>query len=394
MEDRAAAETRRVTLDLAPAAPRGARAVGMAIAGALGVPLADATALVAAAPVTLPRRFQPDPADALVAKLAAAGARVTVDHEPGGPAAACATHPALDAERPCEGCGAPACALCFARAPAAWLCGGCSGKKTRSRSFFRARVAVLLAVLAAVLLHAWQDVRSREARTDWRRTLNVALIVVRVGDVDPAGMSALDARVAALEDQLAAEFQRHGGAAPPFEIIVKGPVEMPEGPPVLAGDGALDLARYSYDRWRYLSAVEARAGVERAGFDSRICLVVRPGQGKARRFVEGLSEQGGRVGVVEVELDAEMVDFALFVVAHELLHTLGASDKYDASGDVIMPDGLAEPELVPRLPQRYVEIMARHRPLAPGVSEPPDGLDDLRVGDRTAEEIGWRPAGD
>ena len=45
-----------------------------------------------------------------------------------------------------------------------------------------------------------------------------------------------------------------------------------------------------------------------------------------------------------------MADFALFVAAHELFHTLGATDKYDASGAALVPSGLAEPDLNPLVP--------------------------------------------
>ena len=61
-----------------------------------------------------------------------------------------------------------------------------------------------------------------------------------------------------------------------------------------------------------------------------------------------------------------MVDFALFVFAHELMHTLGATDKYDGAGAALIPSGLAEPDAVPRFPQRFVEVMARNRPVAAG----------------------------
>jgi hypothetical protein len=95
------------------------------------------------------------------------------------------------------------------------------------------------------------------------------------------------------------------------------------------------------------------------------------------------------VGLVEVELDATMVDFALFVAAHELLHTLGATDRYDDAGEPLVPEGLADPDLEPRYPQHATEVMARHRAVAPGRSKPPESLDELVVGDTTAREIGW-----
>ena len=56
---------------------------------------------------------------------------------------------------------------------------------------------------------------------------------------------------------------------------------------------------------------------------------------------------------------------------------------------IAVPGGLAEPDLVPMYPQRYVELMARHRPLDETHSKPPKELADLRVGKETAREIGW-----
>jgi hypothetical protein len=79
----------------------------------------------------------------------------------------------------------------------------------------------------------------------------------------------------------------------------------------------------------------------------------------------------------------------LFVAAHELFHTLGASDKYDPSGHASYPSGFAEPERTPLYPQRGIELMARNRPLSPTSERPPEKLDELWVGDETAREIGW-----
>jgi hypothetical protein len=84
-----------------------------------------------------------------------------------------------------------------------------------------------------------------------------------------------------------------------------------------------------------------------------------------------------------------MVDFTLFVVAHELFHTLGATDKYDASGRTLVPKGLAEPDRLPRYPQIFVEVMARNRPVSSDEEKVPESLDELAVGPTTAKEIGW-----
>jgi hypothetical protein len=60
-----------------------------------------------------------------------------------------------------------------------------------------------------------------------------------------------------------------------------------------------------------------------------------------------------------------------------------------AASAVLVPDGLAEPALEPRYPQRFAEIMARERPLSETSEARLVSLDELGVGPATAREIGW-----
>ena len=76
----------------------------------------------------------------------------------------------------------------------------------------------------------------------------------------------------------------------------------------------------------------------------------------------------------------------------ELLHTLGATDKYDPQTlQPIHPDGYAEPNRQPRHPQALAEIMAGRIPVAEGRAEEPDSLADTLIGPQTAIEIGLQP---
>jgi len=63
------------------------------------------------------------------------------------------------------------------------------------------------------------------------------------------------------------------------------------------------------------------------------------------------------------------------VITHELLHTFGATDKYDLStGLPLYPEGFAEPQLIPRYPQQLAEIMAGRMPLAATEARLPTAL--------------------
>jgi hypothetical protein len=78
------------------------------------------------------------------------------------------------------------------------------------------------------------------------------------------------------------------------------------------------------------------------------------------------------------------------VIAHEVMHTLGATDKYEPrSGLPVFPQGYARPDAEPRYPQPAAEIMAGRRPLSPGSAEMPAGLSAVEVGATTAREIRW-----
>ena len=78
------------------------------------------------------------------------------------------------------------------------------------------------------------------------------------------------------------------------------------------------------------------------------------------------------------------------VLAHELLHTLGATDKYaPASNLPRFPDGFADPSAKPLLPQSKAELMAGRIPLDDRHAEIPESLRKVVIGQLTAREIGW-----
>jgi len=249
------------------------------------------------------------------------------------------------------------------------------------------RLSVLLTLLGLVGLWGYGDVQSRKARTHWDRTLSVAVVLVTTDGVAPESVQRFEARLPDLEARLAHEFRRYREGPRPFRLVLHGSAEA--GSPPELPESSWDIPRHLYRQWSYLSAIDNQVGLNSSEYDSRIYVVARRPASNAMQLVEGYSQLGGRVGIVEVELNEEMVDLVLSVTAHELLHTLGAEDKYDATGRTLIPEGLAEPERNPRFPQRYVEVMARNRPVSDNQERILDSLDELAVGPHTAREVGW-----
>jgi len=78
------------------------------------------------------------------------------------------------------------------------------------------------------------------------------------------------------------------------------------------------------------------------------------------------------------------------IISHELLHTLGAADKYNpATGQPRHPDGYAKPDQQPLHPQQFAEIMGGRIAQSDQSATIPDSLDEVLIGPQTAREINW-----
>lgn len=98
----------------------------------------------------------------------------------------------------------------------------------------------------------------------------------------------------------------------------------------------------------------------------------------------------GRIGIVNGYAGVDYQLLNNVIVVHELLHTLGAEDKYDADSlQALFPHGFAQPLQQPLYPQKQAEIMAGVVPLSEQQFRLPEGLWQTLIGPATAHEIGW-----
>ena len=125
------------------------------------------------------------------------------------------------------------------------------------------------------------------------------------------------------------------------------------------------------------------------GADIQMFVLYRKSDGK-QMPERSVGMQKGMYGIVNAYASRGMASRNRVVIAHELLHVLGATDKYDlATGQPLMPDGLADPYLKPLYPQGKAEIMGGRIALSRSRAVMPGSLRSCVVGQETAVEIGW-----
>jgi hypothetical protein len=249
------------------------------------------------------------------------------------------------------------------------------------------RITVLLLVLLVVAGQTWLD---RFSTTRWQRTVFVGAFPV-IADASPVTahyLAQLDqGKIDDVGGFLKSEARRYGvGIEEPIELNLYPTLTSP--PPALDSGASvftriLWSLKLRYYRFRVLAAI--------SGPRPKIALFLLyhdPALTQSLPHSAGL--QRGLSAVVHLFASHSQEAQNRIVITHELLHTFGATDKYDlATGLPQYPQGFAEPQLAPRYPQRLGEIMAGRMPLSATEARLPDSLEDERVGPATAREIGW-----
>lgn len=121
----------------------------------------------------------------------------------------------------------------------------------------------------------------------------------------------------------------------------------------------------------------------------RIRLYVIYHQPGEQALAHSLGLQKGLIGVIHAFADRRQNAQNNIVIAHEIFHTVGASDKYDPFNHPVYPIGYGQPDKSPLHPQKYAEIMAGRIALSDQKSVMPNSLKHVKVGEATAREINW-----
>jgi len=106
-------------------------------------------------------------------------------------------------------------------------------------------------------------------------------------------------------------------------------------------------------------------------------------------LAHSLGLQKGLMGLVHAFAIPEQTNQNNIVIAHEMLHTVGALDKYESSGAPMFPVGFANPVRTPLFPQRSAEIMAGRIPTSHQSHYMAESLKSVVLNKFTAAEINW-----
>lgn len=245
------------------------------------------------------------------------------------------------------------------------------------------RIAVLLLILLTVSLSTWL---TQARSTDWNNSL-----WAKVYPINADGADATQQYIDALElDDFGGIEAFVAREAKKFGRGLEQPLRMELGPPVAEQPPALPASRgipqvmwWSLKmRWWAGSVTEDRIAPD-------VRVFVRYHQPQDGLMLENsVGIQKGMVGVVNAYAGRRHTPVNNVIIAHELLHTLGATDKYDpATGLPAFPDGYAEPAREPLHPQRFAEIMGGRIPVSEAEAMIPQDLREAVIGQATAREI-------
>lgn len=254
--------------------------------------------------------------------------------------------------------------------------------------FRKFRILILTIILATVALGSW---RANARLSEWKNSVHVALYPIAADDAPATREFVAQIDPADYEDLgswLQEESDRYGRTLlQPVAVHLAPPLsEIPPLPP--APGKLLDTAWWSLQlRW-WASRHDAIDGPK-----PQIRLfVLYHDPARSDRLPHSTGLEKGQIGLIHVFAARGQRRQNLVVIAHELLHTFGATDKYDlATLQPVFPAGYAEPDKTPRLPQSFAEIMAGRTPIDEGRAEIPARLADTLIGPETAREIGLQP---
>ena len=251
--------------------------------------------------------------------------------------------------------------------------------------FKKIRIFVLLIILATVVQQTFLD----KADLQWKDNFYVALYPINADASAEVGayiQTLTRADFESMAEYFALEGARYKlGLRRPIELQLGAEViEIPPAPPVEGNllDTIIWSLKFRFFAWQNSPKVNVAPDIK------LYLLYHNPSTHPVLSHSTAIDK--GRIGRVNLFGERAYAKQNLVITAHELLHTLTATDKYSLVDNFPQyPNGFAEPDKIPLYPQVMAELMAGRIPITQSKAEIPNDLSYTLIGEQTAQEIGW-----
>lgn len=224
--------------------------------------------------------------------------------------------------------------------------------------------------------------------TDWDETLYIAIYPVNADGSEASAqqIASLDPKqFADIEQYFAREAIRYTQTSiKPIELEIAP--EVTEIPPKLDRSGNFLQTGWWTLKLRWWASENDTAEISP---DIKVFLLYYDAK-DVEILDHSVGLQKGLVTVVKAFTGQQNIKRNNVIIAHEILHTVGATDKYNLQNNLpIFPIGYAEPKQQPLYPQERAEIMGGRIPISESNAEQADSIWQTVIGPATATEIGW-----
>lgn len=248
------------------------------------------------------------------------------------------------------------------------------------------RIFFWVVVVLTALMQVWNEYQALQ----WHKPLHVALYPVNAdasAEVEAYITTLQEKDFEVLEEYFSREALRYQLPLHRPFVFHLGPIitEIPPAPPSLNASRLeiiLWSLKFRWFAWQHKPSV----GLP---IDIKLYLLYHDVKTHTR-LLHSTALKKGQIGRVNLFAARDQHAGNTVVIAHELLHTLSATDKYDLNTNApLLPQGYAEPYMQPLYPQKIAEIMAGKIPLSPDRARMARNLDETIIGRPTSREIGW-----
>ena len=247
------------------------------------------------------------------------------------------------------------------------------------------RIALLLLILATVTQQTWLD----KADLAWKHNLYVAVHPINVDKSVKVG-TYLNTLTKEDFEPVAEYFAEEAvtyklGLRRPIELQLGAQInQVPSEPPQSGSifSNIIWSLKFRFFAWQNSPQMNVKPDIR------LYVLYYDPATHPVLSHSTALNK--GRIGRVNLFGESSYAKQNLVILAHELLHTLNATDKYDLSNNLPdYPDGFAEPYIAALYPQTFAELMGGRIPVSENQADIPKSLKQTLIGEKTAREIGW-----